>query len=845
MSYGVTFTVDNCSSSIISGSLPWAVNQANSQTESVFIGFNIPTSDAGYVSEGGVSFWRIELISPLIILHNNVYLKGSTQSINQSNTNLQGPEIELTASISSSMEALIKIQSVNRCTIEGLAINNSPGNGILMSYGNYNHITNNFIGTTVSGEAIKSNSLDGIMMEGGDHNTIGGNGTSEYNVISGNGRYGIQFFQSTANLILKNKIGTSTDETKSLGNTRAGIYLYNQSKNQTIEANAIANNGSVSYPYGILADGAMTKYNAFYKNRIFNNYNSGIKLLNSANGGITPPQILSAESYIFSANTYISGTSEQNARIDIFEVETPEADTAGEGKIFICSTEADSMGNWLTYVSYETLGKKLTATQTDINGNTSQFSMNFTVGSSDAEYKPDMEIGLLSDESDYIGEQIINSSGVNQTKTKNISAGQKAIFYIRLRNNGATADSFVVSGPASNNTWEVLYYDSTLEGNDITSSVTSTGWNTISLSSGEAIQFRMEIRSLVFNPITNSFYVTAYSATKSFKKDTVGAYLSSTVLPEAFDHFTFIYPDYAYANQSFVATFEARNSSNEITIEVGNNTLLSVDYGTVSPESIDPVQFSDDGVWSGNIVLSKPGRRKIIATTVNVLGSFEITVLNSTAEFSNADLGVNIIIPSGACSSDVSIQISEVLSLPSSPPTGLWQAGKIIEITSNVTSFLLPLTITLPLYHGAKTPSVYYWTGSSWGQSGLLALSNTENSITFTTTHLTEFVPFSSSFANQYIFGPNPYNPNKDEVSYFWYWLNFEKNTSIYIADITGNLLYKKDFIAGTNGARGGINQVSWDGKNNYGEVLDNGVYIYKIVQDMHPIASSKILIFK
>jgi hypothetical protein len=208
-------------------------------------------------------------------------------------------------------------------------------------------------------------------------------------------------------------------------------------------------------------------------------------------------------------------------------------------------------------------------------------------------------------------------------------------------------------------------------------------------------------------------------------------------------------------------------------------------------------------------------------------------------------LGVTIFIPPGAATDEVSIDISEIIALPVAAPTNTWQAGRIISLISNVKNFLIPITITMPLFAGAKSPEMYFLDGSLWSQSGLTFISLDNSSITFTSNHLTTFVPFAQAQAIQYTFGPNPFDPYKDGTAYFWYWLTNVKNTQLVLFDMSGNLLLKRDFLAGANGAQGGANSVAWDGKNNYGEVLASGLYLYQIVQDGKLISRGKVAILR
>lgn len=76
------------------GSLRQAMTDVESISGADTIVFNIPKSDPGYNSITGV--WTIEPLSDMpTLLNNGTVIDGTTQSVNQGNTNPKGPEIEI------------------------------------------------------------------------------------------------------------------------------------------------------------------------------------------------------------------------------------------------------------------------------------------------------------------------------------------------------------------------------------------------------------------------------------------------------------------------------------------------------------------------------------------------------------------------------------------------------------------------------------------------------------------------------------------------------------------------------------------------------------------------------
>jgi hypothetical protein len=62
---------------------------------------------------------------------------------------------------------------------------------------------------------------------------------------------------------------------------------------------------------------------------------------------------------------------------------------------------------------------------------------------------------------------------------------------------------------------------------------------------------------------------------------------------------------------------------------------------------------------------------------------------------------------------------------------------------------------------------------------------------------------------------------------------------------MTGTLIWKNSYGAGTNGGKSGANNIDFDGKDRWGNILGDGVYVYKIVQGGKSIGGGKIAIIK
>ncbi len=114
-----------------------------------------------------------------------------------------------------------------------------------------NSVLGNFIGTDVTGVAALGNALQGIEIDSvANNNTVGGTTPGARNIISGNTRDGIEIDDSAKNnFVLGNYIGTDSTGTVDLGNGDAGVTINDDAHNNTIggtgagAGNLISGNG--------------------------------------------------------------------------------------------------------------------------------------------------------------------------------------------------------------------------------------------------------------------------------------------------------------------------------------------------------------------------------------------------------------------------------------------------------------------------------------------------------------------------------------------------------------------------------------------------------------------------
>ena len=76
---------------------------------------------------------------------------------------------------------------------------------------------------------------------------------------------------------------------------------------------------------------------------------------------------------------------------------------------------------------------------------------------------------------------------------------------------------------------------------------------------------------------------------------------------------------------------------------------------------------------------------------------------------------------------------------------------------------------------------------------------------------------------------PNPFNPLKEPTTLI-YFLPSNADTAILIFNISQELIYRQDFIAGSMGGRAGDNSISWNGFSAFNELTANGVYFIRVI---------------
>ena len=286
----------------------------------------------------------------------------------------------------------LTLNLANNATVDDNVISGNGSLGVYVGASNV-AITDNRIGTDVTGAAAIPNGT-GIQVIGGavasNDNTIGGPAAG--NVISGNIGDGILLNVFTPDRVRNtriegNLIGVAADGVSPLGNGRDGVNVFSGSGlGDNVIGGTGAGQGNIIAFNAVtgVAVGSSSSRDAVLGNSIHSNGGLGIDLgrdglVNAAaNNGQMPPVITAA-----AVNGAVDGTVEgpvsSSVRVEFFASAACDSSGSGEGETFIgfADVATDVAGDGIFSAPVGAgigSGDFVTATATDADGNTSEFS---------------------------------------------------------------------------------------------------------------------------------------------------------------------------------------------------------------------------------------------------------------------------------------------------------------------------------------------------------------------------------------------------------------------------------------------------------------------------------------
>jgi len=90
---------------------------------------------------------------------------------------------------------------------------------------------------------------------------------------------------------------------------------------------------------------------------------------------------------------------------------------------------------------------------------------------------------------------------------------------------------------------------------------------------------------------------------------------------------------------------------------------------------------------------------------------------------------------------------------------------------------------------------------------------------------------------------PNPFSPLRGEITHIGYYLNTDLDVTIYLFNIVGSAVWKRTYAEGFEGGMAGYNEIDFNGFSDFGEILGNGIYIYKLANNNKVIGKGKLTV--
>jgi parallel beta-helix repeat protein len=370
------------------GSLRDAIDNANANVVDFNdINFAIP----------GPGPWVIHLLSPLPAITSPLAIHGSAAAGYVANTAPVGQPMNGTLVIElDGTGAGVNATAITfayASSIDGVVINNCSGKAVSIGVDGAS-VSRCYVGTDRTGLIARPNNI-GVYLASCDNCIVSGC------LISGNSKRGIELNQCGSSTISSNYVGTDKTGAAALGNGDSGVQLYGGSVLNTIGflpagnctlpalgGNVIAFNAGDGVE--ILGGTSVNDRNRIYSNLVFSNGGLGIDL---ESDGVTLNDNLDADIganqrqnfpvlVSVAGNTvygYIRAAAGQSYVIQLFHNPACDPTTYGEGRQYLgylTTAVTDGSGQAVFTFTCGAIpaGGFITATTTDANGNTSEFS---------------------------------------------------------------------------------------------------------------------------------------------------------------------------------------------------------------------------------------------------------------------------------------------------------------------------------------------------------------------------------------------------------------------------------------------------------------------------------------
>jgi len=173
--------------------------------------------------------------------------------------------------------------------------------------------------------------------------------------------------------------------------------------------------------------------------------------------------------------------------------------------------------------------------------------------------------------------------------------------------------------------------------------------------------------------------------------------LSVTVSPNILNNFLVDASNSSNSGEAFATTITSRDAWNNTTRTVSGSTALSASSGTLSPTSISAGNFTDDGIWSGNLTIANVNEQPSVAVTAangTANGTDNISILGIPNSPSNASASRNSDYSMTLTWQDAStVETGYLIERKINDGTGFNAYTQIATVAANASSFTDTTTI--------------------------------------------------------------------------------------------------------------------------------------------------------
>jgi hypothetical protein len=292
--------------------------------------------------------------------------------------------------------AMITVQLTFPLGLSGAGASGSTITGLALQEldvfnGSNDTITGNFIGVMPNGQPFSPSGL-GLILNGTSFTTIGGN-TPARNVISGSNATDVTLQSSSNNQVVGNLIGTDLSGIRPVmdDHSSAGVSILGTAT--TGGNNQVASNVIAFHEFNAVGVLGSTS-NVIRANSIFSNETNGlagappIELRSGANDNLAAPTLSSATP----SEVDLGGPVSAGTTIDFYANDAADAAGFYEGKTWLGTFSVSVTGS-VNQLNLP-VGSFITATITDAQNNTSQFSNGILVEPSSGTTPPDDGVAL-------------------------------------------------------------------------------------------------------------------------------------------------------------------------------------------------------------------------------------------------------------------------------------------------------------------------------------------------------------------------------------------------------------------------------------------------------------------